>query len=782
MSKRLSPTQPMWLVLVALAATLCCAAFTAGNARAGNPVDPAVFDVGAASANINPDTPQYPGGYGYKVDPFTTTNDDLEVRAFVVGKGENAAVFVSADLVGWFAAYNGANLEPYGIDRTRERIATALNAQGYNIDRKSVIISSTHTHAAPSVVGIWGTPDAAYLKKVGDGAVQAAADAATAAKPSEIWSGVGNIRSFVWQNGQGTNHPDGFAVDEELPIMWARDPETGATNALYANVPNHPDQFNGKDNMAFSADWPGYTRRALDKLNGGTSVVAAGTLGRQEPPGSIKTYDEVEAQGEYVVNQIQRTMANATPLTSDTIAGTEAYMQTPADNNELILGMDLYAPPEGVCIDLYSICTIPRSIEPPYLVDGTPDKLIGTYIPSVRIGDLMYTSNPGEAFPEVNDAIRNSVTNDRHTTVVGMSNDMLGYYYERADYTDEQFGSSDFEKYNVGPDMPQDNADLATANATTLGFSTIPTPTVHEPFDSTVADKVGLQWYSNHVESSDPEVNIYAGAQKSQDETVNAPATIDWDFGDSTTDTTDNGVRFKHTFPGPGTYEVTATVTGSNTKVRTWTDSITIDPPLTAAATVQSRTRDGAVVNVTTAGGSGKLVGAVWTCQDGEKVNGATATCSSLEAGNATVTAADGAGNTATATVAIEAAPPEPVVTAAKLKIVKIKPKAKKVKKGKSAKFAVVIKNTGDATASKVKVCSKVPKKARKGVKAKPACKKPGSIKAGKKKTVKIKLKLTRKAPKKTKVKIEVTASEVKKAKGKVTVKAKAGKRKKNRK
>lgn len=168
---------------------------------------------------------------------------------------------------------------------------------------------------------------------------------------------------------------------------------------------------------------------------------------------------------------------------------------------------------------------------------------------------------------------------------------------------------------------------------------------------------------------------------------------------------------------------MTATATGSNTKVRTWTDSITIDPALSAAATVQSRTRDGAVVNVTTAGGSGKLVGAVWTCQDGEKVNGATATCSSLEAGNATVTAADGAGNTASATVAIEAAPPEPVVTAAKLKIVKIKPKARKVK-----------------------------------------------------------LKLTRKARKKTKVKIEVTTSKVKKAKGKVTVKAKAGKRKKNRK
>ena len=145
--------------------------------------------------------------------------------------------------------------------------------------------------------------------------------------------------------------------------MWARDPDTGATNALYANVPNHPDEFNGADNLQFSADWPGYVRAALDDLNGGTSVIAAGTLGRQEPPGDVNDYSEVIPQGQFVVNAIQRAMAKATPLTDDTVAGTESYMDTLADNDDLLAGIGS-GRRRRACIDAFEICTIPRSKTP----------------------------------------------------------------------------------------------------------------------------------------------------------------------------------------------------------------------------------------------------------------------------------------------------------------------------------------------------------------------------------------------------------------------------------
>jgi hypothetical protein len=726
--------------LFALVLAAACLLLAAAHARAA---DPAVFNVGAATASINPDTPQYVGGYGYQVGPLTKTHDDLEARAFVVDKGDKALAFVSVDLVGWFAAYDGANA-PYGIDATRQKIADALKARGFDVGRESVIISSTHVHAAPTVVGIWGSIDPDYLKKVSEAAVTAATAAADQTKPSEIWTGIGSIRSIIWQNGQGTDHPDGFGVDSDLPILWARDPQTGATNALYVNVPDHPDQYQARDTNEMSADWPGYVRRKLDLQNGGTAVLAAGTLGRQETPGSITDYSEVTHQGEFIANQIQRTMAKATPLTDDTIAANEQYLQTTADNEDLLLAININPNESGICIDDFEKCTIPRSKQAPYFAPGddADTKKIGTYVEAARIGDVAFATNPGEAFPEINWAIRDGVSGPRQVNVIAQSGDMLGYYYQRNDYTDQQFGSSDFEDYNVGPDLAQANADKAIAALGEIGFSTTP-QTVHASGDTSIADKPGVQWYSDQQETANHTVTMFGSAAKSQDGTVPEPEEISWDFGDETTGTSAPGERFDHTFPGPGTYEVTATVTGTNSETRNWTDSITIDPPLSGTARLENRAWNGATVSASITGGQGDLVSARWTCQDGAKVDGLTATCTSTKAGTATVAVTDGAGNSAEASIEIGKAPAKPV---AKLKIIKAKVKPRKVKRGKAAKVAVTVKNTGNAAATGAKLCLKVPGKAKKGVKARPACRKIGKLAAGKTRKAGFKLKTTRKA------------------------------------
>lgn len=734
-----------------LAVLAMCLTFSTGNARAA---DPAIFDVGAASKNINPDTPQYIGGYGYKVGPSIDVHDDLEARAFVVGKGKQAAVFVVVDSTGWFAAYKGAEASPYGVDKTRERIAEELNERGYEIARDNVIISTTHVHAAPAVVGIWGTLDAAYLQKMSDQSVAAAVEAAEQARPSEIWSGVGNLRSFIWQNGQGTNHPDGFAYDNEVPVMWARDPQTGATNAIYASVPNHPDQFDPRESEQFSADWPGWARRSLDDLNGGTTVIGPGTLGRQEPPGSVKSYDEVIPQGRIVANEIQRTLATATPITDSTIDGNEQYFQTPADNDDLIFAMNIFEYP-GSCIDGLSICTIPRSIDAPYLDKSGPgDPLIGAHVTTVRIGDAVYTTNPGEAFPEVNFAIRAGISGARHVGTLSQSGDMLGYYYERDDYTDQQFGSSNFEDYNVGPGMPSGNVAAALAGAQAIGFGTTP-QTVHAPFNADIEDRPGIQWYPTELETANPTVNIYASTAKSQDETVPAPLDISWSFGGSDTGSSVNQQRFDHTFPGPGSYEVTAEVTGNNSKTRSWTETITINPALQGTAAVKKRAWNGATLEAGLSGGSGKLIAAHWTCQDGSRLSGLTVVCKASKAGTASVTVVDGAGNTAGASVQVSKAPAKPV---AKLKVTKARVKPARVKRGKIARLSVTVRNTGKARANGAKVCVKLNRKAKKSVRARPACRNVGRINPGKARTAVIRLKTTRKAAARVKVRVVANA------------------------
>ena len=191
--------------------------------------------------------------------------------------------------------------------------------------------------------------------------------------------------------------------------------------------------------------------------------------------------------------------------------------------------------------------------------------------------------------PRSTAAISDSVSDARSTNVVGMAGDMLGYYYQRGDYTDQEFGSSDFERFNVGPNLAQDNADLGTANAAALGFATSPdrdgvrAPRRHRRGQ---AGRAVLSRSGRVIGSDDQLLRIVGQVTGRRRSTSSATS-----HGTSTTarpDTTASKERFDHTFPGPGTYDVTATVTGSNAKTRSWTQTIVIDPPLAAKRRAQT--------------------------------------------------------------------------------------------------------------------------------------------------------------------------------------------------
>ncbi len=75
----------------------------------------------------------------------------------------------------------------------------------------------------------------------------------------------------------------------------------------------------------------------------------------------------------------------------------------------------------------------------------------------------------------------------------------------------------------------------------------------------------------------------------------------------------------------------------------------------------------------------------------------------------------------------------EPAPAEAKVVVRKLLPKKKVLKRGRSIRIKVVIRNTGSATASGVKVCLKPKGKAKKALKVRgKACRKAGSLKPGK--------------------------------------------------
>lgn len=158
-------------------------------------------------------------------------------------------------------------------------------------------------------------------------------------------------------------------------------------------------------------------------------------------------------------------------------------------------------------------------------------------------------------------------------------------------------------------------------------------------------------------------------------------------------------------------------------------------------------------------------LGYQWTL-NGAAISGATTpTFAATTRGSyaCTVTATNQAGSASqTSTAAV-------TVSAAKVKLM-VKPKKAKAKAGKTAKFKVQALNQGDLATGNAKVCVKVPKKAKKALKA-PKCKKLGAVGGLTKRTVNLKVKVKKGAAKGNyKVTLQVKGTAGKAVKATVTV------------
>jgi PKD domain len=582
----------------------------AGTASASAATPPALFKVGTAVVDITPDAPMPVGGYGANYIVNNGAHDPLQVRAFFVGHGTHAVTFVSVDSQGWFAAYQSPNAGD-GAQDARNEAAAELAKRGYDVSPANVVVSATHDHAAPTIMGIWGHTNPDYVHKVKQAAVKAVLDAEDNARAAELWSATGTIKGLV-SEVQGTDQMAGFAVDTELPIMWARQPGTGRTLATYINVPTHVDQYNpiSSPEHQWSADYPGWVRDRLADTLGGTSVVAAGTLGRQESIGAESSYDEVAQQGRFITNQVMRALGHAHRITNTTLAAASQSFSTSAQNMGLLAGMSCNHPggPLGCPVgtepannggtgtwylgSAFGIFSINRALNAPWFT-GPANMAVGTTATVARVGDQVYATAPGEAFNEVTSAIQREFADSdgiRGAHVIDHGGDQLGYYWDQRPgiYAPAQLKQSDFERFNVGPQLAQDNVDAVRAAGQALGLAPTAQQAYAEVTNRNAFSEPTIQFYSNYVETDDPSVSFYGTAKKAQ--AAGSPSTsigssaatqgdgkIAWNFGDGTVETLSNQSRFTHTFPGPGTYTVQASIADNLGNPYSWTQTVRID-------------------------------------------------------------------------------------------------------------------------------------------------------------------------------------------------------------
>jgi len=232
------------------------------------------LQVGYARVNINPMLGIPVAGY-FIPRYASAILDDLESSALALTCGDKKILMISVDSCGINADM---------VNRYRQRIA-----EGAGIPAENIFLSATHTHTGPMNVSRGSFPEDVnkierYADFLGERLVDVSILALADLKPARMgfivgWAPerVAYIRRYKMKDGStmtcppindpNIDHPIG-TLDQRVNVLRF-DREDG-DNIVLMNYGLHADTINGDK---ISPDWPGWTRRTIEKVLDGTRCI-----------------------------------------------------------------------------------------------------------------------------------------------------------------------------------------------------------------------------------------------------------------------------------------------------------------------------------------------------------------------------------------------------------------------------------------------------------------------------------------------------------------------------
>ena len=242
------------------------------------------FLAGAATRTINPekDSLYLAGGKANRL--FIDVHDNLYVKAVVLSNSNNNLTILTFDCIGL--------LYPQ-LQEIRAKIKMELPS----INAEHIVMSSTHTHAGPDVVGIWGKDLAhsgvndKHMQLIVNRAVEAIKEATEAKKPVSISYGTGSFGEDWVKN---ISEPS--ELDRSVSIIKFSDPN-GKNIAMLTNFACHPTIMDDASTAA-SSDYVWGYYKYLDSAQGGVNMFLQGAIGGWiQPEGVPHTYDYANYYG-----------------------------------------------------------------------------------------------------------------------------------------------------------------------------------------------------------------------------------------------------------------------------------------------------------------------------------------------------------------------------------------------------------------------------------------------------------------------------------------------------
>ncbi|MGB2939541.1 MAG: hypothetical protein WBD38_04475 [Candidatus Dormiibacterota bacterium] len=413
------------------------------------------YGLGSGQSQIGPNGFPVPGGSNRYAQGVMSSNlGHPFVRAIVISDGKRTIAFADLDNQGTFPAYklNEQTLaaRPYGFDDVRSKVAKDT---GGGLSFFDMTISSDHSHGGQDMTGVWGFVPDNYLAFVHDQEVKALEAAYAKLQPATLMEGAVTTpgpcdNNRILEDQFDCSSPPNDVMDTELRTMQAFARSDGHLIVTLANFAAHATVM-GSGNRLISPDWPGVAAHYLEQKYGGTALVVVADVGRSQPHRgggngvinlqctaadiSSGNYDEdtttingndtttekaesctLSKYSKAFIGWAQQAVANQTPLTLNTIDGRELFIHDCAFNAGLLALNDVGGAAGA---------PIARSNLPPYSLGDC----FGMWVGAFRIGDVVITTNPGEAYPNMRQGFIAAVRGGRRYWTTGLSNDQLGY-------------------------------------------------------------------------------------------------------------------------------------------------------------------------------------------------------------------------------------------------------------------------------------------------------------------------------------------------------------------
>lgn len=263
--------------------------------------------VGVWSADITPEPGVWMGGYAARTEPAQGTLQPLYAKAMAFEDAGGAlAVIVTLDLLGLTAPMVAT------IARDVER--------RYGLPRRSLILSSSHTHSGPVVddqlaVAYELTADqwqrvTTSTRRIERQIVDVVGQALANRAPARLRSAQGRATFAANRRTQFT--PDG-PVDHAVPVLCVERPD-GALVSLLFGYACHNTTLQA-ESVRFHGDYAGVAQAELERRHPGVTAMYIAGCGADSNPKPRGTVALVEQHGRSLADAVDAVIGQATTVT-----------------------------------------------------------------------------------------------------------------------------------------------------------------------------------------------------------------------------------------------------------------------------------------------------------------------------------------------------------------------------------------------------------------------------------------------------------------------------------